>query len=121
MPDLRTNAERLSDWLLPETETTFNVAIFNCIGSRGSDLEDAKIAEWVLEVPISQMICLLTGSDIYDVLVALKLCPSKAQAKSVWKKSTREVEEGLTTWSFGKKKVKFHIWKTLGFPIDWTG
>lgn len=103
--DFRTKQEWLEDGLADETNAKL-VVIMN-------DHFDHDLCLLVMEVPIEQCIQLPADADMFDVLVACDFVKSKSQGRNCWTKTDKMIEDGLSTFTFGKKKQKFHIWKPI--------
>lgn len=73
------------------------------------DLELALFGDWngTIEPPIMYV---ESTADIFDILVAAKLFPSKGQARKNWKETGKDVPPGFNLWTVGKLKQLLAVW-----------
>lgn len=60
------------------------------------------------------------GVDMFDILVTMKLFPSKGQARKNWKHTGGEIPAGFNMWTVGKLKQILAVWVPLPYNYDET-
>lgn len=77
-----------------------------------ADLELALFADWDDKIDPA-IVYLEPDTDMFDILVAAKLFPSKGQARKNWKETGRDVPAGFNLWTVGKLKQLLAVWVPL--------
>lgn len=103
--DLRTTEQTMSEELLASRMTLDgNLGFSFAIGSN-LDLDLTG------EIFAGEPFLVKEHADMFDLLVEIGAFKSKSDARKNWKKSDQNIEDGLSTFLVGSKKIPLFIWK----------